>query len=86
MQKFLPSEFYFSGVASKGVPARESGAPDPLDASASSDAGGPAGGGALPLEAEAHWRLYQNAAFLRGHLKEMCAVEGFNLQDFMFHV
>ena len=41
---------------------------------------------AAPLEAEAHWRLYQNAAFVRGHLEQLVASEGLNLQEFMFHV
>ena len=41
---------------------------------------------AAPLEAEAHWRLFQNASFMRAHLEGLVADEGLNLQDFMFHV
>jgi hypothetical protein len=41
---------------------------------------------AVPLEAEAHWRLYQNAAFLQSHLDQLVESDGLNLQDFMFHV
>ena len=41
---------------------------------------------AVPLEEEAHWRLYQNAAFLRSHLDQLVESDGLNLQDFMFHV
>eukprot|EP00955_Chlamydomonas_euryale_P080041 363371-Chlamydomonas_euryale.AAC.15 len=42
--------------------------------------------GAQALEAEAHWRLYSNAVFMRSHLENLCAQDGFNLQDFMLHV
>ncbi|KAG1657802.1 hypothetical protein FOA52_006578, partial [Chlamydomonas sp. UWO 241] len=60
--------------------------PEVADAQAGGDGGNGTPAGALPLEAEAQWRLYNNASFMRAHLERLCAQDGFNLQDFMFHV
>lgn len=68
---------YSSGVAS-------------FDSSATSSLGSAAAAAAAaapsPLEAEVHWRLYQNAEFLRAHMQALVTNQGLNLQDFMFHV
>ncbi|KAG1668863.1 hypothetical protein FOA52_004958 [Chlamydomonas sp. UWO 241] len=74
MEELLPASFHFTGLAA-------------ADAHAAGDGGdGTTPEGALPLEAEAQWRLYNNASFMRAHLERLCAQDGFNLQDFMFHV
>lgn len=70
---------YSSGVASFD----SSSAATSLGSTAAATA---AAAAPLPLEAEVHWRLYQNAEFLRAHMQALVTNHGLNLQDFMFHV
>jgi len=93
LESFLPQKHYFSGVAAQQLllqqqEQQEQGA---LHMSLTEHAGLEEANltsslpDATPLDNESHWRLYENAAFLRARLNRLMG-EGLNLQDFMFHI
>lgn len=83
MSSFLPQPFFFDGVSSqKGVVAEAGPGQGPLSPTPPTDQ---AASSPLPVECEAHWRLYRNATFLKAHLRRLVAEQNVNLSDFMFH-
>jgi hypothetical protein len=80
MSSFLPQPFFFDGISTTQKSVSVAGDSSPASGLPLSPTDQ-----ALPVECEAHWRLYRNASFLKAHLRRLVSEENVNLQDFMFH-